>query len=144
MPPVEFSSLFTESLLKRLLPPEKTDQFFEALFGDAAEGAYDIALEFRGGTPEKLEFEFHLTPKPGKCLVCNLTYGLPNVFLRHPVIDVKGIAGEIAQLLGEHVQIAHWYCGPTLERTPDLHVIPLFLEVLPSTASSGENGPQSG
>ncbi len=131
MPPVEFSSLFTEGLLKKLLPPEKTDQFFEALFGDAAEGAYDIRLAFRHGSPEKLEFEFHLTPKPGKCLVCNLTYGLPNVFSRHPVIDIKGIAGKIAQQLGEHVRIEQWHCGETIERTPDLHIIPLFLDVTP-------------
>ena len=131
MPPVELSSLFTEGLLKRLLPPEKTDQFFEALFGDAAEGAYNIRLEFKRGTPEKLEFEFHLTSKPGKCLVCNLTYGLPNVFSRHPVIDIEGIVGEIAQQLGEHVRIEHWHCGETIERTPDLHIIPLFLEVAP-------------
>ncbi len=132
MPTAELATLFTKDLLQEILPPEKTDQFFEALLGDAAEGAYDISLEFKGGTPEKLEFEFHLTPKPGKCLVCNLTYGLPNVFARHPVIDIKGIVGKIVQQLGKHVQIGHWYCGATIERTPDLHIIPLFLEVVPS------------
>ena len=132
MPTAELATLFTKDLLQEILPPEKTDQFFEALLGDAAEGAYDISLEFKGGTPEKLEFGFHLTPKPGKCLVCNLTYGLPNVFARHPAIDIKGMAGKIAQQLGGHVQIEHWYCGATIERTPDLHIIPLFLEVVPS------------
>ncbi len=132
MPPAELSTLFTRDRLKELWPPEKTDQFFEALFGDAAEGAYKIHLEFKDGTPEKLEFEFHLTPKPGRCLACNLTYGLPNVFARHPVIDIKGTTVKIARQLGEHVQIEQWYCGATIERTPDLHIIPLFLEVVPA------------
>ena len=129
MPPVELSELFTKTRLERLMPPETTDQFFEALFGDAAEGAYQISLEFKHGTPEKLEFGFHLTPKPGKCLACNLTYGLPNVFSRHPVIDIKGLAVKIARELGGQAKIDRWYCGETIEQTPDLHVIPLFLEV---------------
>ena len=77
MSPDEHFELFTEDLLKKLMPPEKTDQFFEALFGDADEGAYEISLAYKGGTTQKFEFEFHLTPKPGKCLACNLTYGLP-------------------------------------------------------------------
>ena len=129
MHPAELSTLFTQDLLTELCPPEKTDQFFEALFGDAAEGAYQIHLEFKGGTPEKLEFEFHLTPKPGRCLACNLTYGLPDVFARHPVIDIKGMAEKIVQQLGAQVKTGHWYCGQTTERTPDLHTIPLFLEL---------------
>ncbi|MCP3954389.1 MAG: pancreas/duodenum homeobox protein 1 [Desulfobacterales bacterium] len=129
MTPMELSNLFTADRLNKLMPPEKTDKFFEALFGDAAEGAYEIGLDFRQGSPEKLEFEFQLTPKPGRCLACNLTYGLPNVFARHPVIDIKGIADKVAQHLGAQFQIARWYCGETIERTPDLHVIPLVLEI---------------
>ena len=133
MHPAELSTLFTQDLLKELCPPEKTDQFFEALFGDAAEGAYQIHLEFKGGTLEKLEFEFHLTSQPGKCLACNLTYGLPNVFLRHPVIDISGIAEKVAAQLENRIRIDRWYCGETIERTPDLHVIPLYLEINPPT-----------
>lgn len=129
MPPAELSNLFTKDLLKELCPPEKTDQFFEALFGAATEGSYDIRLEFKGGSSDKLEFEFHLTPKPGRCLACNLTYGLPNVFARHPVIDINGMTKKIVQQLGTQVQAGPWYCGETIERTPDLHIIPLFLEL---------------
>lgn len=129
MPPTELSDLLTRNLLDTLMPPERTGQFFEALFGDASEGAYDISLEFKRGTSERLEFEFHLTSKPGKCLACNLTYGLPNVFLRHPVIDIKGIAEKVEAQLENQVRIGRWHCGETIERTPDLHVIPLYLEV---------------
>jgi hypothetical protein len=129
MPAVDFSQLFNESMLKELMPPEKTDQFFEALFGDASEGAYDISLAFKQGSPDRLEFEFHLTSKPGKCLACNLTYGLPNVFARHPVINIKGLSAKIAALLQGGVIIDNWHCGETIERTADLHVIPLYLEI---------------
>lgn len=132
MQTTELAALFSEDWLQQHMPPEKTDQFFEALFGDAAEGAYDIALAFVQGTPEKLEFEFQLTPKPGRCLACNLTYGLPEVFARHPVIDVRGLTVEIARRLGADLRVAHWHCGGTIERTPDLHAIPLFLEIAPS------------
>ncbi|MEZ4602550.1 MAG: hypothetical protein R2861_03820 [Desulfobacterales bacterium] len=34
---------------------------FDALYGDAAEGAYNIALKFKEHTADKLIFEFHLT-----------------------------------------------------------------------------------
>ena len=132
MPTTEFSALFTEDWLQHILPPEKTDQFFDALFGDAAEGAYDIALAFKQGSPDKLEFEFQLTPKPGRCLACNLTYGLPEVFARHPVINVKGLAADIARRIGSHIRIAQWHCGETVEYTPDLHAIPLVLEIAAS------------
>ena len=129
MTPTELSDLFTRNLLDTLMPPERTDQFFEALFGDASEGTYDISLEFKQGASERLEFEFHLTSKPGKCLACNLTYGLPNVFLRHPVIDIKGIAEKVEAQLDSRIRIDRWHCGETIERTPDLHVIPLYLEI---------------
>jgi len=129
MPPLELDALFTENRLKRLLPHEKTDQFFEALFGDASAGAYDINLGYKSGTAQQIEFEFRLTPKPGKCLACNLTYGLPNVFARHPVIDIEGLVEKIALQLDNQVKIDRWYCGETIERTPDLHVIPLYLEI---------------
>jgi len=132
MPMPELSSVFDQALLNRLMPPETTDQFFEALFGDANEGAYNISLAFRQGTPERLEFEFHLTSKPGKCLACNLTLGLPNVFARHPVINIKGLAEKIAPQLNGLYKIDRWHCGDTMERTPDLHVIPLYLDITPA------------
>jgi hypothetical protein len=132
MPFVELSELFSDDLMKRLMPPEKTAQFFEALFGDADEGAYEICLKYKGGTAQKLKFEFQLTPKPGKCLACNLTAGLPDVFSHHPVIDAKGLAVKIARQLGSRVKADRWHCGATIERTPDLHAIPFSLEITPS------------
>jgi len=80
-----FDGIFTQDVLKKLFPEDRADQFFDALFGDAEEGAYDISLEFKGQSQNKLEFEFHLKQRPGKCLACNLTYGLPQVFSRHGV-----------------------------------------------------------
>ncbi len=132
MPAAELSNVFDQSLLNKLMPPEKTDQFFEALFGDADEGAFNISLAFRQGTPERLEFEFHLTSKPGKCLACNLTYGLPNVFARHPVINIKELAEKIAARLDGIYKIDRWHCGETMEMTSDLHVIPLYLDITPT------------
>ena len=36
--------VFTPECLTDLFPPQRTDDFFDALFGDAEEGAYDIRL----------------------------------------------------------------------------------------------------
>ena len=36
--------VFTPECLNDLFPPQRTDDFFDALFGDAEEGAYDIRL----------------------------------------------------------------------------------------------------
>ena len=134
MSAAELTELFDKTFLEKVMPPEKTGQFFEALFGDADEGAYDISLDFRQGTAKVLEFEFHLTSKPGKCLACNLTYGLPTVFSRHPVIDIKGIIDAIDRQLDGQARVDRWQCGETIERTADLHVIPLRFELTPPGA----------
>lgn len=76
----EIEGIVTQDFLDNLLPPEKSDQFFEALYGDASEGAYDIRLEPVSIAPNRIVLAFALTQRPGKCLVCSLTYGLPNVF----------------------------------------------------------------
>jgi hypothetical protein len=86
-----FDTLFTPDRLEGLFPADRADQFFEALFGDASEGAYDIELRYDGFRDNQLQFAFHLTERPGKCLSCSLTYGLPHVFSRHPVIGVAGL-----------------------------------------------------
>ena len=44
--------------------------------------------------------ELRLHERPNRCLACNLTQGLPQVFSRHPIINVKGIVKEIEKLLG--------------------------------------------
>jgi hypothetical protein len=122
--------LFTETALKQLFPAERTDAFFEALYGDAAEGAYDIAFSFQGLNKEALEFRFDLHRRPGKCLACNLTYGLPQVFSRHPLIDIAGLVRGIENRLAGKATCSRWKLGETKEISSDLHVVPLtvFLE----------------
>ena len=122
--------LFTETVLKQLFPAERADAFFEALYGDAAEGAYDIAFSFQGLKKEALEFRFDLHRRPGKCLVCNLTYGLPQVFSRHPLINIAELVRGIENRLAGKATCSRWELGETKEISSDLHVIPLtiFLE----------------
>ena len=95
----DFKELFTAEVLAELFPETRTNDFFEALFGDTEEGAYDISLHFAGQTQEMLNFEFRLNQRPGRCLACNLTYGLPEVFTRHPIINVKGLVKKIEEKL---------------------------------------------
>jgi hypothetical protein len=111
--------------LAEIFPNHRADLFFDALYGDSSEGAYDIRLVFVKQTGNNLLFEFHLTQRPGKCLACNLTYGLPQVFSRHPVIDVKGVVGKIGQLMNGQGKIVEWKLGSTKEISRSLHVIPL-------------------
>ena len=119
-----FKEIFTAETLETLFPKEHTNQFFDALFGDADEGAYDISLQFKEKVKNELRFEFHLNQRPGKCLVCSLTYGLPEVFSRHPIINIRGIYQEIEQLLKNRVKCRGWQLGTTQSIAKDLHVIP--------------------
>ena len=124
------NELFSEERLAKIFPEDRADRFFDALLGDPAEGAYDIRLIFRQQTENRLEFEFQLTQRPGKCLVCSLTHGLPKVFSRHPVIDVKGVVAQIGRQLDGLATCVDWKLGDTHEISRQLHVIPLsvFLE----------------
>jgi hypothetical protein len=124
---VSFNAIFDEDVLKKLFPPGRTDQFFDALYGDTAEGAYDMRLKFKGHTTNKLQFEFHLKQRPGKCLACNLTYGLPEILSRHPIINVNGLVQEIDQLLNGRAIFRSWQLGNTQVVSRELHVIPLTL-----------------
>lgn len=119
--------LFPETLLKQLFPAERADAFFEALYGDASEGAYDIAFSFQGLKKDALEFRFDLHRRPGKCLVCNLTYGLPQVFSRHPIINLKELVRSIENRLAGKATSSHWEVGETREISRDLHVVPLTI-----------------
>lgn len=123
----QYGDIFTEDKLSALFPADRADQFFEALFGDAEEGSYDIALGYAGMYGKALNFELRLTQRPGKCLACNLTYGLPQVFSRHPIINVQGIADAVADATGEAV--SSWELGATKEVNNQLHVIPLMIEL---------------
>ena len=124
-----YSEIFTRDVLETLFPENRSDNFFDALYGDPSEGAYDISLEFKGHSPDRLHFEFHLKERPGKCLACNLTYGLAQVFSRHPIIDVKGVVQEIDNLLNGSSKCGEWQVGRTREVSRKLHIVPLTIKL---------------
>jgi len=121
------ASIFTQEVLEDLLPLHRSDEFFEALYGNADEGAYDIRLAFikYDGGRKCLSFELQLLEKPEKCLACNLTYGLPEVFSRHPLINIKGMVEKIENLLGGVTKCTGWELGHTQTPTANMHSIPL-------------------
>ncbi|HID98183.1 MAG TPA: pancreas/duodenum homeobox protein 1 [Thermodesulfobacteriaceae bacterium] len=121
--------IITDDFLRELFPEWKADQFFEALYGGCEEGAFDICLacrEFAAAAGE-LALEFRLTERPGKCLACSLTYGLPPVFQRHPVINLKGIIHAIEEKLSPCWELKKWSLGQTRTASPKLSTIPLIL-----------------
>lgn len=123
----DFDTLFTSDVLKQLFPEDRSDQFFDALYGDAEEGAYDISLEFIGSRENRLEFMLCLTQRPGKCITCSLTYGLPEVFTRHPIINIRGLVQNIGALLDGRAQVEDWQLGPTQEISNEVHTISLVI-----------------
>lgn len=125
------NEIFTPEILSELLPLQRSNEFFEALYGDAGEGAYDIHLTFRDYDHDRkiLSFELELHERPGKCLACNLTYGLPEVFSRHPLINLDGMVKKIETLLGEGICCESWEMGQTLPHSDQLHVIPLTIQL---------------
>ena len=124
------AELFNPESLQQLFPKARSDEFFEALFGDASEGAYDICLEFASNPdPKTYKFELHLKQRPGKCLACNLTYGLPEVFSRHPGLNIKGLAAELAVKLGLPPEQVTWKLGVTKSVSKALHIIPFIVTV---------------
>jgi hypothetical protein len=127
----DLRSVFSEEALAQLFPEHRADQFFEALLGDAEEGAYDIRLQFKEKREDLLEFELALSARPGCCLACNLTWGLPKVFSRHPVIDIDGLVDRIGDLLNGQRRPSSWELGQTRQVNRDLHVIPLLVNLQP-------------
>lgn len=118
---------FDDQILAQLLPPGKADDFFEALYGDAAEGAYDFQLVCRREGPERIELELLLRQRPGKCLACNLTYGLPQVLGRHPVLNLKGVVKQVCAMAGADPNQATWSLGHTRVISHEVHAIPLTI-----------------
>ena len=114
-------------LFRSLFPENRANAFFDALFGDVEEGSYNIGLGYAGESGDALNFELRLTQRPGKCLACNLTYGLPQVFSRHPVINVQGIVEAVGEAVGNSA--VSWQLGATREVSKELHVIPLTIEL---------------
>lgn len=125
----KFAPLFSADTCAELLPAGTADRFFEALFGDAAEGSYDLELKYRGSDNGALHFDILLHERPGHCLACNLTYGLPEVFSRHPLINIKGIAEKVDAIIGDLGHIGEWRLGNTSQRSQSLHAIPLIIEL---------------
>ncbi len=123
-------ALFTTAALQQLFPEERTNDFFEALFGDANDGAYDISLGYGGYANGRIRLELRLHERPGCCLACNLTQGLPQVFSRHPVINVAGLVQAVDQLLGDTARCGDWQLGTTEQRQKDLHLIPLNIQII--------------
>ncbi|MDZ7640981.1 MAG: pancreas/duodenum homeobox protein 1 [Desulfurivibrio sp.] len=123
--------VLNEEKLTAIFPAGRADQFFEALLGDAAEGSYDIKLALHRYNPadKTLEMALELHERPGKCLACNLTYGLPEVFSRHPIIDVKGVVEAVDQALGADLSCQDWRLGPTREAGKGMHYIPLTIKL---------------
>ena len=117
-----------QSFLDKIFPASRADEFFDALFGGAEDGAYDIGLVCRGVEAQKAKLAFELRQRPGKCLACNLTYGLPQVFQRHPILNVAGVARDVAAHLGWPAESTKWKLGHTEEVNRELHVIPLVVE----------------
>lgn len=121
----EFNQIFTQDFLDQLLPLNLSNQFFEALYGDSSEGAYDIRLQFVSASDEQIVLEFNLIQRSGKCIVCSLTYGLPNVFSRHPLININNMIKKIEE---KGVKVKNWYLGDTKEVNTSLHTIPFYLD----------------
>lgn len=124
-----FKDIFTEDVLGTLFPASRADDFFEALYGDVEEGAYDIGLAYKGSNEATLEFALELKQRAGKCLACNLTYGLPEVFTRHPLINLKGLVGEIDKLAGDDISCTDWTIGRTREISRELHIVPIMISI---------------
>lgn len=118
-----------QSFLDKIFPPSRADEFFDALFGGAEDGAYDIGLVCRGVEAQKAKLAFELRQRPGKCLACNLTYGLPQVFSRHPVINVKGLVEKIGLAAGADPAKTTWRLGTTKEISNALHSVPLLISL---------------
>jgi hypothetical protein len=121
--------VLTKEKLEKIFPTERADDFFEALFGDAGEGSYDIELAYRETTGSTLVMDLLLHERPNCCLACNLTQGLPQVFSRHPVINVNGVVSEIDSLLGDSYTCKSWSLGYTEQYSQSLHVIPIKIEL---------------
>ncbi|MBI9082589.1 MAG: hypothetical protein JEZ11_03270 [Desulfobacterales bacterium] len=76
------------------------------------------------------EFAFELQQRPGRCLACNLTYGLPQVFSHHPVINVAGLVAAIDKKLDGTANCQDWQICATEEIDRSLHRIPLVITLI--------------
>jgi len=122
--------MLLEEKVRELLPRERVEEFFEAFyFGE--EPAYDLELGLGHFDPERrlLRLELRLKARPGHCLACNLTWGLPEVFKRHPALNLAGVVAALEALLPDGLRVMDWDLGPTEEVHEELHVIPLIVRL---------------
>ena len=126
---IDYSYIFTKDFMQNIFTEDRADNFFEALFGDASEGAYDIEISFQKQHENKLIFAFNLNQRPGRCFACNLTYGLPQVFSRHPIINLKGFVQDIEKALEGKAKCIDWEIGNTQAISNQLHVIPIIITI---------------
>lgn len=131
MPTDPYKEIFTPPVLQKLFPADRSDRFFEALYGDSEEGAYNIELAYQGYAPNSrsLHFIFNLLERPGKCLACHLTHGLPDVFGRHPVIGVADLVAGITGLLEGKVACGEWQLGATQNLSRKHYGVPLTIKL---------------
>ena len=81
------------------------------------------------GDSASLQFSIELRERPGHCLACNLTYGLPEVFSRHPIININGLVEKIDARLGDIGDTGGWRLGVTKQQSQSLHIIPLSIDL---------------
>ena len=126
-----YKDLFTPAVLLDLFPADRSNSFFDALYGDIDEGVYDIELDYQGYAPNShsLHFCFNLRERPGRCLACHLTHGLPEVFARHPVIGVTTLVGRINALLAGRAECGEWRLGATQSISSKLYGVPLIIKL---------------
>ncbi len=115
----------TQEYLDTLFPASKNDEFFEALFGDPDDGAYDISLALKSQDDTKILIDYELHVREGQCLACNLTSGLPNVLKRHPIIAASQTVEALAKTAGW--QEFSYEIGETNQLSEELHTIPLTI-----------------
>lgn len=127
----KFEEIFSEQTLLELFPANRANDFFEALLGDANDGSYDIRLKYDGHDEKRntLDFCLELVERPGCCLACNLTLGLPEVFSRHPVINIKGLVADIEERIDDMAKCGDWKLGNTVQKEKSLHCIPLEISL---------------
>lgn len=126
-----YQEIFTDTVLNDLFPSERANDFFEALYGDIEEGSYDISLAYQGLSSDQksLRFLLNLSERPGKCLACHLTHGLPEVFSRHPIINVGGVVKRIDEQLGDKASCGEWHLDSTQTISRQLYAVPLIIEL---------------
>ncbi len=127
----KFDDFFDAQTLLELFPTSRANDFFEALLGDANDGSYDIYLKYDGydGRGNSLNFSLELVERPGCCLACHLTLGLPEVFSRHPVINIKGLMIDIEKKAKGMIKCGAWKLGSTVQKEKSLHCIPLNIQL---------------